>query len=195
MGSKRIAPPEIAQTIHIVREEKVILDADLARIYGVTAKRLNEAIKRNRSRFPADFCFQLTSGEWENLRSQIATSSYGGRRYRPWVFTEHGAVMAANVLKTDAAIQMSVFVVRAFIKMRQALTDTAILAAKLGRLEKEITTRLDSHEKAIVELMQQFFTIINPDSGENCPSEEKREIGFHVKDTAEGKGAKSKRAR
>src|SRR3954470_20351360 len=130
MGSKRIAPPEIAQTIHIVREEKVILDADLARIYGVTAKRLNEAIKRNRSRFPADFCFQLTSGEWENLRSQIATSSYGGRRYRPWVFTEHGAVMAANVLKTDAAIQMSVFVVRAFIKMRQALTDTAILAAK-----------------------------------------------------------------
>jgi hypothetical protein len=104
--------------------------------------------------------------------------------------------MAANVLRSENAIQMSVFVVRAFLRMRNILSDTTTLAAKLEKLEREVTSRLDSHEKAIVELMRQFLTIINPDN--ETPSEEistKREIGFHVKDAAEGKGSKSKRAR
>src|SRR5258707_836246 len=141
----------IESCIHSVRGEKVIFDTDLATVYGVTPKRLNETVRRNHERFPPDFCFQLTSSEWQILRSQIATSKRagrGGRRYLPLVFTEHGAIMVANVLRSDEAVQMSVFVVRAFIKMRQVLGDSVSMAAKLDKLEKEITSRLDSHEKA-----------------------------------------------
>jgi hypothetical protein len=184
---------QIETFIHSVRGEKVILAADLASIYGVPTKVLNQAIKRNQPRFPIDFCFQLSAKEWANLRSQIVTSNYGSR-YRPWVFTEHGAIMAANVLRSDRAVQMSIFVVRAFTKMRTLLSDTSILAAKLKKLESEVTSRLDSHEKAIVELMRQFLTILNPQAeGEKEGSSEKREIGFHVKN--KGEGVQSKRAR
>ncbi|HEY6228442.1 MAG TPA: ORF6N domain-containing protein [Verrucomicrobiae bacterium] len=196
---KNVANNSIESRIHSVRGEKVILDADLAAIYGVTAKRLNETVRRNRGRFPPDFCFQLAPSEWEILRSQIATSKSkgsGGRRYLPWVFTEHGAIMVANVLRSDEAVQMSVFVVRAFIRMRNVLTDTSALAAKLDKLEREVTARLDSHEGAIVELMRQFLTIINPEN-ENAEDGEtpKREIGFHVKDKGQGAGVQSKRVR
>lgn len=201
MTIKRVktdAPRPIELCIHSVRGEKVILDVDLADIYRVTAKRLNEATKRNIQRFPADFCFQLTDSEWDVLRSQIATSNSrgrGGRRYRPFVFTEHGAIMVANVLRSDEAVQMSVFVVRAFMKMRQTLGDSAALAAKLDKLEKEITSRLDSHEKAIVELMQQFFAILNPESAPKADPFPQREIGFHVKDKREDAGVRLRRAR
>jgi uncharacterized protein YuzE len=106
-----------------VRDEKVILDSDLARIYGVETRRLNEQVRRNRERFPEDFAFRLTREEFNTLISQNATSSsrHGGRRKLPFVFTEHGAIMAANVLQSERAVQMSVFVVRAFIKMRETL--------------------------------------------------------------------------
>jgi hypothetical protein len=114
---------KIAAKIHVLRGHKVILDVDLAALYGVPVKRLNEQVKRNAARFPADFLFRLSRSEYENLRSQIATSSYGhgGRRYLPRVFTEHGAVMAANVLNSDRAIKMSIFVVRAFVRVRETL--------------------------------------------------------------------------
>src|SRR3954470_6789927 len=145
---KNVKSP-IESFIHTARGEKVIFATDLAHIYGVPTKVLNQAVKRNEARFPTDFCFQLTEIEWAELRSQTVTSTYGSR-YRPWVFTEHGAIMAANVLRSEKAVQMSVFVVRAFLRMRSILSDTAVLAAKLDKLEREVTARLDSHEKAIV---------------------------------------------
>ena len=180
---KNKAVSSIQASIYSVRGETIVLDMELADFYAVTVKQLNQAIKRNSSRFPSDFRFQLTDSEWSDLRSQIATSRHGGRRYRPWAFTEHGAVMAATVLRSEKAVQMSIFLVRAFMKMRQSLGETSAWAAKLVALEKEITSRLDSHEKGIVEVMQQFLSIINPPATEEkYPDGEKREIGFHVKD-------------
>ena len=112
----------IEQRIYTIRGVRVILDSDLAALYGVPTKRLNEQYRRNRKRFPEDFAFQLTAKETNSLRSQIATSSsHGGRRYRPYAFTEHGALMAANILNSARAVQMSIFVIRAFVKMREAL--------------------------------------------------------------------------
>jgi hypothetical protein len=150
---------------------------------------------RNQDRFPPDFQFWLTSSEWRVLLSQIAISKpgSGGRHNRPWVFTEHGALMAANVLRSERAVHMSVSVVRA-CRMRNLLSDTTALAAKLDKMEREVTSRLDSHEKAIVELMRQSLTIINPENenveGDTSPQ---REIGFHVKDTAGRKSVRLKR--
>jgi hypothetical protein len=122
--------------IREIRAERVILDADLARIYGVPTKRLNEQVRRNSDRFPPDFVFQLTVEE-ANLKSQIATSSsgHGGRRKLPWAFTEHGAIMAANVLNSPQAVQMSVFVVRAFVALRRDLSRYTALRRKLAELE------------------------------------------------------------
>ena len=189
---------DVSVLIHTIRGERIILDADLARLYGVTTRELNQSIARNAERFPPDFRFQLTSPEWANLKSQIVTSKSGagGKQKLPWAFTEHGAIMAANLLRSERAIQMSVFVVRAFIRMRNLLTDTGALAAKLDKLEREVTSRLDSHEKAIVELMRQFLTIINPENDTAKEGETpKREIGFHVKDKGQGAGVHSKRAK
>ena len=107
----------IAPAIRTIRGQKVILDADLARIYGVSTKALNQAVKRNLKRFPDDFLFRISSDELENLKSQIVTSSsHGGKRKLPYAFTENGAIMAANVLNSPAAVRMSVFVVRAFVR-------------------------------------------------------------------------------
>lgn len=127
--------------LHELRGERVILDSDLARLYGVPTKRLNEQVRRNADRFPPDFLFRLTEDEAGSLRSQIATLKTGRgqhRKYLPCAFTEHGAIMAANVLNSPQAVQMSVFVVRAFLKMRAALTDTRQLAQKLANLEAEL---------------------------------------------------------
>lgn len=181
MARKEIVAPIIGleDLIHEVREQKIILDEDLARIYGVTTKRLNEQVKRNRERFPADFTFQLTAKESASLRSQIATLKKGRgqhRKYRPYVFTEHGAIMAANVLNSTRAVQMSVFVVRAFLKMRALLGDKRELAKQLAALEKELKQRLDIHEAAIVTILQRVMDIIDPPSGPPAP--EKPKIGF-----------------
>jgi phage regulator Rha-like protein len=137
---ERMSSGEIDDVIHTIREEKVILDADLARIYGVQTAVLNRAVKRNKNRFPKDFVFRLTKTELENLRSQIgiSTSKHGGLRYLPYAFTEHGAIMTATLLNSRKAVEMSVFVIRAFIRMREALNETANLAAKLARLEEEV---------------------------------------------------------
>jgi phage regulator Rha-like protein len=198
MARKEIVAPIIAfeDLIHEVREQKIILDADLARIYGVSTKRLNEQVKRNQERFPVDFAFQLTAKEADPLRSQIATSSsqgakneknvlrsqiatsssHGGRRYCPYAFTEHGTIMAANVLNSARAVQMSVFVVRAFLKMRAFLGDKRELAKQLAALEKELKQRLDIHEAAIVTILQRVMDIIDPPSPPPAP--DKPKIGF-----------------
>lgn len=181
--TKRKSPvlaPVIDRVIHTVRSERVILDADLAKIYGVETKALNRATKRNADKFPSDFMFQITTGEHEALRRQTGTSKLGrgGRRYRPFAFTEHGAIMAANILNSPQAVQMSVFVVRAFIKMRAALTDTRELARKLASLEKELTSRLDTHESAIVDVLQRIMALLEPPPP--SPELPPKEMGFHT---------------
>ena len=185
----------IGGRIVTVRGQKVILDADLARIYGVPTKALNQAVKRNIEKFPVDFMFQLAPQEVADMwsqsvtgltrdnRSQIVTGSQKHRdlRYLPIVFTEHGAIMAATVLNSPQAVQMSVFVVRAFVAMRTALTDTRELARKLARLEGEVKARLDTQDAAIVDILRRFMDIIDP--GE-APVEEtpRKRIGFSVKE-------------
>jgi hypothetical protein len=171
---RKIANLEAA--IHLIRGQRVMLDADLAMIYGVTTKRLNEQLKRNRLRFPPDFAFQLTAEELTNLRSQIATSSFhGGRRYRPWVFTEHGAIMLASVLNSQIAVQASVRVVRAFVRLREMVAANAQLAVKLEELER----RLDSHDEAIANLFAALRQLLEPPE-----APKRREIGFHVREKA-----------
>ena len=162
--------------IHLVRGQRVMLDSDLAAIYGVTTKRLNEQLRRNRSRFPSDFAFQLTAEELTNLRSQIATSSFhGGRRYRPWAFTEHGALMLASVLNSEIAVQASVRVVRAFVRLREMVAANTQLAAKLEELER----RFDSHDQAVANLFAALKQLLEPSE----PTK-RREIGFHVRESA-----------
>jgi hypothetical protein len=167
--------------IHYIRGQKVILDVDLARIYGVTTKRFNEQIKRNQKRFPDnDFIFQLTDEEYFVLRSQFATSKAGsgGRRYLPYVFTEYGAIMAANVLNSPSAVKMSVFVVRAFLHMRTVLSRSKDLARELAQLEKKLTGRLDAHEVAIVDILRRMMELLEPPPDVPVPA--KRPIGFHA---------------
>ena len=138
---KSIIPSgHIEGLILLLRGQKVIIDSDLAQLYGVTTSRLNEQVKRNKHRFPADFMFQLSRDEFTNLKSQFATSSsgWGGRRKLPYAFTEHGAIMAASVLNTKRAVAVSVYVVRAFIKLRQMLMPYKELMQKLGRIEKKL---------------------------------------------------------
>ncbi|MCW5551809.1 MAG: ORF6N domain-containing protein [Verrucomicrobiae bacterium] len=171
----------IGSLIRTIRGKKVILDADLARIYGVTTKALNQAVKRNLKRFPGDFLLQLTEKEFEGLRSQIVTSNgRGGRRYMPYAFTENGAIMAANVLNSPEAVRMSVFVVRAFVQMRELLGSTKELAKQLADLEKKLTARLDGHEAAIVEVLRRVMDILDPPPLPPEPDQPKRRIGFHV---------------
>jgi hypothetical protein len=165
---------QLESAIYLIRGQRVMFDSDLAAIYGVTTKRVNEQVRRNISRFPEDFAFQLTAEELTNLRSQIATSSFhGGRRYRPWVFTEHGAIMLASVLNSDIAVQASVRVVRAFVRLREMVAANAQLAAKLEELER----RLDSHDEAIVDLFAALKQLLEPSE-----PPKRREIGFHVRE-------------
>jgi|SRR3989338_439178 len=175
---KSLIPQEtIDQRIFLIRGERVILDCDLAQLYGVSTKRLNEQVRRNAARFPGDFVFRLSVRDAESLRSQIATSKTGrgGRRYLPYAFTEHGAIMAANVLNSERAVKMSVFVVRAFIKLRKYLSDNKVLAHKLAELEKKLTDRLDDHEEIILNIIAEIKKLMAP------PSESpKRRIGFHL---------------
>jgi len=162
---------KIIHFIMVVRGEKVIVDSDLAKLYGVETKRLNEQVRRNIDKFPADFMFQLTADEYKNLKSQIATSSYGwgGRRKPPLVFTEHGALQAANVLNSDQANKMSVFIIRAFIRLREMVLTNAKLARKVDQLER----RVSDHDELLLELIQEIKKLLDtPMSGK------KRQIGF-----------------
>jgi len=162
----------VSSKILILRNQKIILDTDLAELYGVPVKRLNEQLKRNPERFPHDFLFTLTREEFENLRSQNAASSpsHGGRRYLPHAFTEHGAIMAASVLNSKRAIEMSVFVVRAFVQMRQALAVNQQVMSKLSELE----SRVDGHDTELQELVEAIQELIAPLPANN------RRIGFET---------------
>ena len=133
-------PLGIAQRILVLRGQRVLLDWDLAKLYAVPTARLNQQVRRNRGRFPVDFAFQVTKQEFANLMLQFATSNRGGRRKLPLAFTEHGAIMAATVLNSPRAVEMSVYVVRAFVKLREILASNTELASKLAALEKSIGT-------------------------------------------------------
>ena len=189
-----LSADQLGQLIYEIRGQRVMLDSDLAKIYGVATGALNRAIRRNRARFPRDFAFQLSPNEWTNLRCQIGASSLAAKRqglryqigtlktgrgqhrkYLPYVFTEHGAVMAANVLNSKRAVQMSVFVVRAFLKMRTLLGDKRDLAQKLAALEKELKKRLDIHEAVIITILQRVMDVIDPPA---LPPAKKPRIGF-----------------
>lgn len=174
---------DISSLIRTIRGQRVILDSDLARVFGVPTFRFNEAVKRNRQRFPDDFLFQLTAEEFQSLTSQIAMLKKGRgqhRKFLPYAFTENGAVMAANVLNSPEAVRMSVFVVRAFVQMRDLLGSTKELAKQLAALEKKLTARLDGHESVIVEVLQRLMNILDPPPPPPEPEPPKRRIGFHV---------------
>jgi len=165
----------VESKIHLIRGQRVMLDADLADIYGVELKRLNEQVSRNAKRFPQDFAFQLKRQELTILKSQIATSSsHGGRRKLPWVFTEHGAIMLASVLNSERAVEMSVFIVRAFAQMREMLLSNRGLAAKLDELEN----RISDHDGTITDLVTAIRQLLDQ------PDAPPREIGFHVRERA-----------
>jgi hypothetical protein len=181
----------ITSAIRTVRGQKVLLDFDLAKIYGVETGALNRAVLRNRKRFPSDFMFQLTKAEFESLRCQIGISnSRGGRRYMPYAFTEHGAIMAANVLNSPEAVRMSVFVVRAFVQMRDLLGSTKELAKQLASLEKKLTERLDGHEAAIIQVLRRVMDILDPPPPP--PEPPRRRIGFQVEPEDQAKAKQSK---
>jgi|SRR5438552_1505013 len=210
MPKKPKSPIPIEQIdgmIRTIRGTRVMLDRDLAKIYGAPTKAFNQAVKRNRQRFPEDFMFRLTVEEAKALqasRSQFVTLKRGQNvKYLPYAFTEYGALMAANighsrgprscqlpslrlrlparfplarVLNSARAVQMSIFVVRAFAKMREALRRTPELARKLAALEKKLTARLDVHEAAIVQVLREVMQILNPPPEPEPP---RRRIGFH----------------
>jgi hypothetical protein len=177
MAKRALMKRPVESRILFVRGHKVLLDRDLAELYGVSVKRLNQQVKRNAERFPADFMFQLTPAENKNLRSQIATSSkgHGGRRYPPFAFTEHGAIMAASILNSPRAIEMSVFVVRAFVRLREMLATNKELAEKLGELER----RLETHDESIQEIIAAIKELMK------FPAKPTKQIGFQ---TAEPRG-------
>ncbi len=161
----------IAQVVVVLRGQRVILDRDLAEIFQVTTKRLNESVQRNLARFPTDFMFQLTNHEVSNLRSQIATSSWGGGRYRPFAFTEHGAIQAANVLRSPLATMMGIHVVRAFVRMRQLLNSNRELEQRFTELER----RISGHDEAIDDILEAIRRLMD------LPATPSKPIGFTAK--------------
>ena len=179
----------MARLIRSIRDRRVILDHDLADLYGVPTKRLNEQYRRNLDRFPEDFAFQLTQDEWAALRSQIATleaaqdlrsqnatsRSHGGPRYLPVAFTEYGALMAANILNSRRAVAMSVYVIRAFVKMREDLAANTAILKRLAEIDKTLLI----HDATLREIHQQLRPLLAPP-----PEPPKPKIGFHVKEDA-----------
>jgi hypothetical protein len=155
--------------------QRVVLDADLARLYEVTTKALNQAVKRNRDRFPRDFAFQLDAETESVNRSQIVTGSQRHRdpRFAPWVFTEHGALMAANVLRSRRAVRMSVFVVRAFVRLREGVAANSVILKRLAEIDKTLL----QHDAALRDVYQKLLPLLQPP-----PMPPKRRIGFHADD-------------
>src|SRR5262245_42874954 len=163
----------IEKLIHLARREKVLLDADLAKLYGVTTGNLNKAVARNRHRFPQDFMFQLTDEETAALIFQSGRSNQrGGRRHNPYVFTEQGVAMLSSVLRSERAVQVNVAIMRAFVSLRRMLASNEALSRKLAELER----RLENHDKGIKSLFDAIRELMTP------PEEPRREIGFHMKE-------------
>ncbi len=177
--------------IHTVRKQRIMLDSDLARLYGVSTKVFNQAIRRNTDRFPVDFILQLTDDEFTNLRSQIMTSGENGaagnslrsrivtlkngkrgqhRKYLPLAFTEHGAIMAATVLRSPRAVAMSVYVVRAFVQMRDELLANATIFKRLAEIDKKLVT----HDVILRDVYEKLRPLLSP------PPPVRKELGFHT---------------
>jgi phage regulator Rha-like protein len=176
---KRIQVDDLQKRIFRLRDRPVMVDSDLAEVFGVSTKALNQGIKRNKKRFPADFVFQMDRSEMEDWKSQIVTSKSSlkmGLRKAPYVFTEHGAIMAANILRSGRAMEMSVFVVRAFVQMRTMLSERQELAKELAALEQKLTQRLDAHEMAIVDVLRRVMRLLEPPPA--LPSPPRPKIGF-----------------
>ena len=185
-SQNRLSVDRLGQLIYEIRGQRVMLDADLARIYGVATKRLNEQFRRNRKRFPNDFAFQLTAREANSLRSHIAISSAGtrqnwsqfatsfskhrGKTYRPWAFTEHGALQAANVLRSDRATAMSIYVIRAFIELRDKIATNAAILKRLAEIDKTLLL----HDSALRDVYKKLLPLLSPT---RAPA--KKQIGFH----------------
>ena len=150
-----VLPERISQKIYLIRGQKVMTDSELAELYDVSTKRLNEQVKRNIGRFPSDFMFQLTFEEAENLRSQFATSSltYGGRRYLPYVFTEQGVAMLSSVLKSERAVEVNIAIMRTFVKMRELMATHADLARKIEAMEKKYDEQFQEVFKIIKQML------------------------------------------
>ena len=165
---------QVEKLIHVARGEKVLLDADLAKLYEVETKALNRAVRRNRSRFPQDFMFQLTAEEAANLRCKIGTSKTGrgGRRYLPYAFTEQGVAMLSSVLRSERAVQVNVAIMRAFVSLRRMLASNDALSRKLAELER----RLENHDRGIKSLFDAMRELTAP------PAKPSREIRFHIKE-------------
>lgn len=177
---------EIAQRIHLIRGQRVVIDTDLAAFYGETTKRFNQQVNRNRARFPDDFMYQLNEQEFAALRLQFATLKTGRgqhRKYLPYVFTEHGAIMVATLLNSPRATELSVYVVRAFVELRGMLISNRELAGKVHALERKVSV----HERNIAELVDSMAELLTAP-----PSPPKRPIGFI---TPEDKSTGSKAAR
>jgi len=173
--SALVPAQDITRAILVLRGQRVLLDAELATLYGVTTKRFNEQVRRNRERFPEDFMFQLTAEESDSLRSQFATLKTGRgqhRKYRPYAFTEHGAIMAATILNSPRAIEMSVYVVRAFVQLRELLTSNKELARRFEQLEARLDKRLTEHDVTIADILSAIRELMNP------PAPKRRSIGF-----------------
>jgi hypothetical protein len=182
-----LADEPLEPLILVLRGQRVIFDADLARVYGVSTKALNQAVKRNSDRFPADFAFQLSVAEVADLKSQtvtsssdmnqaltgerswIVTGSHGGARKRPWVFGEHGALMAANVLRSKRAVQMSIFVIRAFVRLREKVATNAAILTRLAEIDRTLL----QHDAALRDVYRKLLPLLAPP-----PDPPKRRIGF-----------------
>ena len=163
---KALIPAEVIERkIYLIRGHKVMLDSDLAELYGVTTKRLNEQVRRNLKRFPSDFMFQLSSKEAESSRSQIATSKRGGRRYLPYAFTEQGVAMLSSVLNSDRAIEVNIQIMRAFVKLREMIASHKELAKRLDELE----SKYDEQFKVVFDAIRELMT---------PPEPKRRRIGF-----------------
>lgn len=190
MNSELLPLETITHRIVLLRGQKVLLDADLAALYGVETRRLNEQVRRNRERFPADFIFELNAEEFGNLKSHFATSSWGGRRKLPLAFTEHGAIMAATVLSSPRSVEMSVYVVRAFVKLREVLASHHDLARKLEELEQTteaLALRHDTLAHNTRAQLKQVFEAIRELMEPPADSVKKRPIGFVTPDEKPGK--------
>ena len=160
-----VSVEHIAGAILVLRGHRVLLDSDLATLYGVTTKRLNEQVKRNAARFPEDFMFRLTRAEVEALnRSQFATGSQKHRdpKFSPFAFTEHGAIQAANVLNSPRAVEMGIYVVRAFVQLREMLASNQELAQRLDQLEARIEKKLATHDDAIAAMLSAIRELLHP---------------------------------
>ena len=188
MSAVTITVPVVENAIRVIRGQRVMLDSDLARFFGVTTKVLNHTLQRNLERFPADFAFLLTRVEFAALRSQIVTSNIGrgGRRSMPWAFTEHGVIMVASLLNSPTAVEASVRIVRTFVRMRELIVASLELSRRLEQVEQRMD-KTDENLSALFAAIRQLL--------DAPPSSEEREMGFHIREDEPvryGKPRKSK---